>query len=194
MKKLLILLLSITSLSVFAETYETRIKIGSTLENVFNASSPAVVVPPHSTFIETGAYGNIALIGTNGLTTSSYTASSKHSHSSYSVSAIFDGYMTELGTKINNESSGIIQGGSWASRRNDNPIFNEWISVNLGDFAHVGGFRLIALTATNGIKNVSKDIIIQASIDGIIWDDYYTTTAPFILDTDVLQLPIPVVT
>jgi hypothetical protein len=194
MKKILISLLSITSISVFAETYQTRIKIGSTLESVFKVSTPYTMSSPHSSFVETGEYGNIALIGTNGLTALSYTESSSH-NSDFNARTAFDGweYDDQEGLVQINEDSSSHEGslGFWSA--NGKTSSNEWIAVNFGDFVDVSGFRLIRRAAASS-GHLPKDIIIQTSVDGFTWNDYYTTTTVNIHDSGVLSLPSPVVT
>jgi hypothetical protein len=130
-------------------------------------------------FDETGDFGNIALIGSNGITASSITSNAVSTNGSLPFTALFDGY--QYGTQINSSSAGKIGSGSFHSSAYTN--INRYFSVDLGREASISGFRVLSYSPTGSFSQ-PKDIRIESSVDGT--PGSFTTEESFTL-SDVVD-------
>ncbi|WP_125779362.1 fibrinogen-like YCDxxxxGGGW domain-containing protein [Pseudoalteromonas rubra] len=112
----------------------------------------------------TGQYGNIALIGTNGLTESSYTAS--HSYSLDSASGAFDGYNSS--SKINIDAGAKIKRGIWLSTYAQ----DHWLKVAFERQAYITSFRVFLYSGASNPGMGVKDVTLQVSQDNINFVDH----------------------
>jgi hypothetical protein len=143
-------------------------------------------------FEETGPNGNIALIGTNGITASSISSNVVASSDVYwPVTALFDGYRYDtwqVGATIFNQSSeGPIGYGALHSTRNTPSISN--ITIDLGNVASISGFVL--LNQWSNRTGHPSDITIKSSVDGINYvpEQSFTFSTPN--DSGVVRMSTP---
>ncbi len=108
---------------------------------------------------------NIALIGTNNLTASNYSASLTYSYDS--PEAAFDGYVFG-GTKVNEYADTMLNRGTWISYIDYQP----WLQVDFEKLAIVTGFSII-MSSTYQARS-PKDVIIQTSTDGFYFTNHET--------------------
>ncbi|TMO59249.1 hypothetical protein CWC18_16330 [Pseudoalteromonas aurantia] len=124
-----------------------------------------------------GSYNNIALIGTNGLSDSSYTAS--NTYRADSPSGAFDGFNET--NKINNDASSKIKRGIWLSTLSQ----EHWLQVAFERHAYIHSFRVllypIASNGNMGIKNVT----LQVSNDNTSFVDHESFTLDKSLDQTI---------
>jgi hypothetical protein len=152
-----ILLLSVTSMFAVAETYQFKAPISPVIEeSVFTSSAPAVAA-----LIETGPRGNIALRGTNGLTSSSYSAKTTY-RSKYAADRAFNG-LDSYKRVINSEYDILDLNGQWVS---NSTTSNEWIQVDFGQEVNITG---CAIHMVGEVKGDVRDTIVQISNDGVNW-------------------------
>jgi hypothetical protein len=195
MKKLSILLLSITtlllsvtSISAIAETYQLKQKISPTISNsVFAVASGDA---PESTFVSGEP---ITLLGTHGLTQANYTMNTPY-NSSYNAAGAFDG----IGWGDYNDSeqllSYIIFDGSSIMNGTNNTAFesydgsfniklNESTSVNAVYFASV---RSGSPNTTKYINMLPKNATISYSIDnGLNYIEHESIIVPHLQTSTV---------
>ncbi|GGD62152.1 discoidin domain-containing protein [Lacimicrobium alkaliphilum] len=110
--------------------------------------------------IETGVYGNIAMIGSNGLTQASYTASGYYRDDV--PAAAFDGH-TWSG-KVNEDAGEKINRGLWLL-----PVeqgMDAWIQVNFGQKAKISGMRITLNEKASQLGRGPRDVVVQVSNDG----------------------------
>jgi hypothetical protein len=173
MKKIALITLLLTIVNpVFAETYQMKVKISNILENsVFESG-----IPSTPELERTGPNGTISLIGTNGLTASSFSASSVVA-SSYPVAALFDGHIEDnnnIPYSIN-DSAGAYYGTYSAWSAAQYAISGVTISINFEDVVDIQGLRLYG--RINGSSRSVKDFTLQKSTDGSVWSDVQTFTS-----------------
>jgi len=121
-------------LSPLSNGTDYNVLINSDFTHYINAISPVEVpVEPN--------LNNIALIGTNGLTVSSYTAST--TYSGETVSALFDGYTGGNGaqTKINPDANLPVGHSYWVASKYG--VANQWISIDFGNTVDVSQLKLM---------------------------------------------------
>ncbi|CAM4092328.1 discoidin domain-containing protein [Pseudoalteromonas byunsanensis] len=113
----------------------------------------------------TGQYGNIALVGSNGLTESSYTTS--HSYSLDSASGAFDGY--NLSTLVNTDATyGKIKRGVWLTT----VAQEHWLQVAFEKRAYISAFRVMVHKSAADLGMGVKDVTLQVSDDNINFIDH----------------------
>ncbi|RZM83157.1 hypothetical protein C3B51_07500 [Pseudoalteromonas rubra] len=118
---------------------------------------------------KTGQYGNIALIGSNGLTESSYTTS--QSYYADSASGAFDGYNNS--TLVNNDATkGKIKRGIWLST----VVQEHWLQVTFEKQAYITSFRLMVHNSAADLGMGVKDITLQVSDDNTNFIDHESFT------------------
>jgi len=151
-KKISIALSLISSFS-FAEQYNALIGNNSkfTVED-------AIIAPPVL------SENNLILIGTNGITAGSFTASS--TYSADHVSGIADGF--GYYDSIVPGKGAKIARGIWVS---DGSPANEWISIDLGKITTFSRARLITEVSSVWFPYLPKELSIQTSIDGITFNN-----------------------
>jgi hypothetical protein len=142
-----------------------------------NVSPP---VPSTPLLTETGENGNIALIGTNGLTASSYEISSFW-QSYHKASNLFDGFSDNL--KVNSDAT-VNSGFRWNSASQENE--NQWIKVDFGKEVTISGFRVFATQSF--ISYLPKDVMIQYSTDGSNYETHESLIVPMATNSGVLSL------
>lgn len=125
------------------------------------AASALVLTPGE----RTGTNGNIALLGSNGLTQASYTAS--NTYSSDTPAGGFDGYNSS--TLINSDSSGKKNRGIWLSLYGYN---EQWLQVAFEQQAYITGFAVFLYSAGSTPGMGVKDMTIQVSDDNVIFRDH----------------------
>lgn len=118
---------------------------------------------------QTGERGNIALNGTNGLTTSNFTASS--TYSTYIPAAAFDGY--NGGTLINSDTRGKTNSGAWLGYQNNAP---QWLQVSFAKTAYITGFKTFVYTGAVTPGMSPRRVTLQVSDDNINFHDHETFT------------------
>ncbi|ESP94966.1 discoidin domain-containing protein [Pseudoalteromonas luteoviolacea] len=116
----------------------------------------------------TGQYGNIALLGSNGLTEASYTAS--NSYSKDSPSGAFDGFNN--GQQVNIDAQKRIRRGIWVSTIEQ----EHWLQVAFERNAYITSFRVMLY---EGAKTMGpKEVTLQVSQDNVHFRDHETFTIP----------------
>ncbi|ALS96978.1 hypothetical protein AT746_00905 [Lacimicrobium alkaliphilum] len=116
--------------------------------------------------IETGIYGNIALIDSNGLTQASFTASSYYRDDV--PAAAFDGHTWS--DKVNEDAGQKINRGLWLLRREENK--DAWIQVDFGQKANISGMRIILNEKASQLGRGPRDVVVQVSNDGENFADH----------------------
>jgi hypothetical protein len=183
MKKIVILLLSVTSMFAVAETYQFKTPISPVIEeSVFTSGVPSA--PAVSALVETGPRGTISLRGTNGLTSSSY--SSKTALTDYTAERAFNG-IDAYGDIINAEYDVFDDIWSWA---NDGSIPG-WIQVDFGQDVNIARFAILKRASTGDLP---RDTIVQISNDGVNWVNHQETAFLERLGWQTVTLDDPVTT
>jgi hypothetical protein len=196
MKKPILLLALISILYSTVTIADYKINITSHVLNQ-NTTFGEVVpsLPDLVPFDETGDFGNIALIGSNGITASSITSNavSFSTNGSFPFTALFDGYQFGTmiyGIKINSSSAGEIGYGYFNSSAGTST--NRYFSVDLGREASISGFRFLGYRAS-ARSYIPKDVRIESSVDGT--DGSFTTEESFTLsrvsDSGVIPMSTP---
>lgn len=124
---------------------------------------------------KTGAYDNIALIGTNGLTEASYTASGTLAQDS--PAGAFDGY-GNLAGQVNADAGAKVMRGWWA-----NFSTSGWLQVDFGTQVIISGFRqessfLDAELATLQVSDNGVDFVDHESFDIQYVNTSFTLSSP----------------
>ncbi|WP_340677941.1 discoidin domain-containing protein [Paraglaciecola sp.] len=132
---------------------------------------------PEGELQETGNYGNVALVGTNGLTQSSYSASAIYGQDS--PAAAFDGYVYT--DKINADADYKISRGIWMAKMKDSAgaSAEPWIQVDFGKKVTMAGIRLHINAKSLTLGRSPKSIILMTSDDGNEFVQYDTYTLPY---------------
>jgi len=131
-----------------------------------------------------GQYGNIALVGKNGLSALNYTASS--TYSADSAAGAFDGY--NYYGLINGDTSGKVNRGIWLSSSGLNT--NQWLQVNFNKVVNVSGFRVVINSTVSPWGRLPKEVIVQTSNDGVNFTNHELFTLQNVLD-QVMTLTSP---
>jgi hypothetical protein len=161
MKKIVILLLSVTSMFAVAETYQFKTPISPVIEeSVFTSGVPSA--PAVSALVETGPRGTISLRGTNGLTSSSYSVSSSY-RSDYTAERAFNG-LDATNSIINSEYDFLDSRGHWVTATGVKS--NQWIQVDFGQDVNIARFAIYNFYKSG---NLPKNTIAQISNDGVNW-------------------------
>jgi hypothetical protein len=118
-------------------------------------------------FDETGTIGNIALIGTNGITGEDISSNHDYYYEENGDDThymnLFDGY--QGGHRMNADAGDKIGGGVYKMYNRDG-LQELWISVDLKKVASISGFRLLN-RSVNGAGYMPKNIIVQSSLNGV---------------------------
>ena len=132
---------------------------------------------PEGELDETGNYGNVALIGTNGLTASSYSASAYYGQDTHV--AAFDGYV--YSDKINADAGDKISRGIWMATMKDSSgaQADPWIQVDFGKKVSIAGIRLHINDKSLKLGRGAKSIVLMTSDDGQEFVQYDTYTLPY---------------
>ncbi|KZN48248.1 discoidin domain-containing protein [Pseudoalteromonas luteoviolacea] len=143
-------------------------------------SSTFTVVPGETS----GQFGNIALIGTNGLTETSYTASD--SYSLDSAPGAFDGFNSS--TKINDIASSQIKRGIWLTTLDQ----GHWLQVAFNTPAYITSFRVTLYPGASNPGMGVKDVTLQVSNDNVNFIDHESFALTKSLD-QTIELTEPAV-
>jgi len=139
--------------------------------------------PPQAT--RTGEHGNIALLGTNGLTIESYTASHTEFPSSDSPAGAFDGYFIH-NVQMNDDATTRIGRGLWYGYG-----LQQWLQIDFGREVALTGFQEFHDVAPD--HHIPEGCTIQVSDDGINFTDVQTFTNPLTRTTRLYQFTEPAV-
>lgn len=132
----------------------------------------------------TGPNSNIALVGTNGLSSNNFTASTTYSLDS--PTGAFDGYNSS--TLINNDATGKVNRGIWLTLSGNQ---NQWIQVDFTKQAYITGFGLFLYSGASDPGMGVKDVTLQVSDDNINFYDHESFTIPKTLEHYVtLEQPV----
>ena len=165
MNKIAILILSLVSYEINASSYlfvmdkkdSNSIKVIDYEENNQPEITPPVIPSDETTS------GNIAMLNTNGLTASSYSASS--TYGSDTPRSAFDGFIYDTNLNV----GGVRQArGLWLS--NTSQTSNQWVSIDFGKIVSISGFK-IKQHSGSASSRFPKNIKLQYSIDGITYED-----------------------
>ncbi|MBC3767264.1 hypothetical protein [Neptunicella marina] len=119
-----------------------------------------------NSMVRTGAYGNVALVNTNSLTESSYSASDYYS-GDYPAAA-FDGYM--YADKINDDADEKISRGIWMVKKevDESTGLNKdiWLQISYENTVKLTGMRFMINAKSLKLGRLPRNIIIQGSNDG----------------------------
>ncbi len=132
----------------------------------------------------------VSLLGTHGLTLSSYTASSLYpgSPEGYRYVGAFDGYRYNGSSPIV-PVPGARQGyGTWTSKSGNTT--NQWLKVAFATATSVSSFTIYAKTAYE--ERLPKNVTIQVSNDGVNFTDHESLTLqPIAVQTITLSDATP---
>jgi hypothetical protein len=132
---------------------------------------------------KTGLFGNIALIGTNGLTASSYSVSSTYQINN--VKYLFDGFTGYPPEKFNADTTFIPElVTSWMC--DVYATSNQHITIDFGSPVSISGIRVHGRYSANAYH--PKDIIIKQSTDGVSFTNHHYFTLPKKLDSGVIKI------
>ena len=167
------------TLDTAVDAQAVRLKVvtnhGSPLRTQLNELEIHTAVPASAPMQVSGAYGNIALVGTNGLTPASFSAS--NSYHLDTAAGAFDGYA--YSARINQQSTayGKQARGIWLSGWQDGNHENQWLQVDFGDpVGNITGFSLRIHDPDHTM--FPKDVIVQLSDDGETFTNHEALTVP----------------
>lgn len=117
-----------------------------------------------------GEHGNVALIGTNGLTESSYYASNFYRQDV--VTAAFDGHIFRK--KVNQDAGQAIGRGIWIVEKTDSDgnDVNPWLEVDFGKEVELAGMRLLINQASLELGRSPRHIALLTSDDGSDYEEF----------------------
>jgi hypothetical protein len=188
--KYMLLAASLLSAS-FSSIAEYKINIHS---DILNKNTKLVeVVPPGPVLVpfDETDNGNIVLIGSNGINSSSIGANFTPSNSSFPLAGMFDGY--DDNSQINSSSLGKIQRG-WFYDSSGNHQ-NKWFSIDLGRIASISGFRVLTSdTNLSSAGYIPENIRIESSEDGLEYEHNQSFTLAQLNDSGVISFTDPLIT
>jgi len=113
---------------------------------------------------ETGSYGNVSLVGTNGLSEASYTASAFYGQDA--AAAAFDGYVYNVKTNVDADEK--IGRGIWLVRREyeDRQFTKPWLQIDFGKEVSLIGTRLFVNPKSVELGRSPRNVNILYSNDG----------------------------
>lgn len=119
---------------------------------------------PEGQLKETGENNNVALIGSNGLSIESYSASSFYGQDA--PAAAFDGFV--YSTKDNQEADEKIGRGIWMvkSINEDGKAVLPWIQVDFGKEVTLTGLQIVINKQSLELGRSPRDIALHISTDG----------------------------
>lgn len=134
------------------------------LPELYENDTPIRGEIPEGELVETGDNGNVALIGTNGLSAESYSASSFFGHDF--PSAAFDGFV--LSSKENQDANEKIGRGIWLANNKDadGDLLTPWLQVDFGQLVTLSGMRLFINDKSVELGRGPSTIILYVSTDG----------------------------
>lgn len=119
-----------------------------------------------------GEHGNIAMIGTNGLTESSYYASNFYRQDV--VTAAFDGHIFR--EKVNQDAGQPIGRGIWMVEKvdSDGNAVSPWLEIDFGKQVDVAGMRLLINQSSLELGRSPRNITLLTSEDGSDYEEFET--------------------
>jgi hypothetical protein len=185
MKKIVILLLSVTSMFAVAETYQFKAPISPIIEeSVFTTS--ALSLPAAATLAETGPRGTISLRGSNGLTSSSYSVSSSY-RSYYGAERAFNG-LDSWGAVLNPDYDVLDGRYQWMA---SGSAEGQWIQIDFTQEVNIARFAINKATSSDRLP---RDTIMQISNDGINWVNHQEAAFLETLGWQSITLDTPAIT
>ena len=165
------------------------------------AGETSITIEAVESISGTGQFGNIALTGTNGLTSASYTASSTDGDSfgfsprgPVTPEGAFDGYYngawitdSAIIRRINDDAGIPVVHSTWFSEGTS----NEWLQVDFGRAIIISGFRVMVeeQSTTNALPN---SVIVQSSNDGVNFTNHESFTLIQVTD-QTISLSTPMI-
>lgn len=130
---------------------------------------------------ETGINGNVALVGTNGLTRDSYTASNHYRNDE--PAAAFDGH--DISEKQNEDAIDKINRGIWLAKResDDGEKLDVWIQIDFGKPVRISAGTIHVNERSVSFGHSPKNMSITVSNDG----ENYTPVADLTLPMQSLN-------
>jgi hypothetical protein len=191
MKKIVILLLSVTSMFAVAETYHFKAPISSIIEeSVFTSGVPSA--PAVAALIETGPRGTISLRGSNGLTSLSYSSRTNHA-GTFAADRAFNG--SDMGNNIINSEYDVLDSrGYWFNKAKHVPSGSfptDWIQVDFGQDVNIARFAIYNFYSHT---RQPKNTIVQISNDGVNWVNHQETAFLNASGWQTVTLNSPVIT
>ena len=123
--------------------------------------------------IRSGTYGNIAMIYTNNLTESNYTASDHYNVDR--ASAAFDGHT--YAEQIDDKAGDKIERGFWMVKKDpDNKEQEYWLQVRFDKAVNITGFRIMINSQSVSLGRSPRGITIQTSTDGKEFNEHESFT------------------
>lgn len=124
---------------------------------------------PEGQLKETGANGNVALIGTNGLSAESYSASDFYGQDA--PAAAFDGYV--YSNKANNDADEKISRGIWMAKNidSDGEPIKPWIQVDFGKEVILSSIQIVLNKQSVELGRSPRNMALHTSIDGETFEE-----------------------
>jgi hypothetical protein len=119
---------------------------------------------PEGELKETGENGNVALIGTNGLSAESYSSSSFYGQDA--STAAFDGFVFNI--KENQDANEKIGRGLWLANNIDagGNELTPWLQIDFGKLVTLAGMRMFINDKSLELGRSPRLIILYTSVDG----------------------------
>lgn len=119
---------------------------------------------PEGQLKETGENNNVALIGSNGLSSESYTASSFYGQDA--PAAAFDGFV--YNKKDNQDAGEKISRGIWIAENTDadGKAITPWLQVDFGKNVTLTGLRIKLNKQSLELGRSPRNMVLHTSIDG----------------------------
>lgn len=135
---------------------------------------------------ETGLNGNVALIGSNGITNESITGGDYYNTDE--PAAAFDGYIYTQ--QVNDESEAKIERGIWLVRDWNDPDqpSKPWVQVDFGIVAELSGVGLFLNPQSLGLGRLPRYMSVYTSENGEDFELAYETTLSN-QEANTLQFP-----
>ncbi|NCP63526.1 MAG: discoidin domain-containing protein [Paraglaciecola sp.] len=113
---------------------------------------------------ETGTQGNVALVGTNGLTASSFTANAYYLNDT--PAGAFDGYAYQQ--KINDDAAYRVSRGIWlAKTRNpEGEAVQNWLQADFGKAVRLARLRITVNAKSVTLGRSPREVVLYVSNDG----------------------------
>ena len=164
-----------------AKYYGSTLRIGYTPSNENNCSIEYLAIMADDgvaagggsldSMVRTGSLGNVALINTNGLTQASFSASNHYSDDI--AAGAFDGYT--YSEQINEDADSPVSRGIWLVKKetdpNTNMALDNWLQISYQNTVKITGMRIMINSKSLGLGRLPRNVIIQASTDGVNFAD-----------------------
>lgn len=123
---------------------------------------------------ETGLNGNVALIGTNGITSDSISSGEYYNRDE--PAAAFDGYV--YSQQVNEDSEGKIARGIWLTKQWDDADQRvaPWIQMDFGTVVKLSGVGVFLNAQSLGLGRLPRYLSLYTSDNGQEFEKVYETT------------------